>query len=228
MFDFLQTKTILFLEDNQTIAKHSIALFKEFVPTVHHAVNIIEAQTLLNSHTIDIIISDIKLDGENGLDFIQRVRKENPLIPIIIISGHKDEAFLFRSIPLNLTGYLLKPIVLEELIDVFRHCCEKLESCKKSIISTIPIKNAWEYNQELKTLQNSNELFILSKKEILFIELLLENRNRIITKNMIHSSVWNHEDMSDAALANFILRIRKRFGKDFVYTIPDIGYRLTL
>ena len=228
MFNCLQTKTILFLEDNETIAKHSIALFNEFVQTVYHAVRIIDAQSLLKSHTIDIIISDIELDGENGLDFIQKVRDENPSVPIIIISGHKDEIFLFRSIPLNLTAYLLKPIILKELIDVFRRCCDKLEHSQQITPVTIAIKDGWDYNQELKTIQNTKELFILNKKENLFIELLLQNQNRVITKNMIHSSVWKHEEMSDAAVANFILRIRKRFGKEFIHTIPDIGYRLTL
>ena len=226
--EFLKTKTILFIEDNETVAKHSIPLFNEFVQKVLYATSIMNAQTLLKSHDVDIIISDIKLNDENGLDFIQKIREDNISIPIIIISGHKDETFLFRSIPLNLTAYLLKPIILEELIEAFKRCCIMLKDSQQTTTEIIMIKDGWSYNKDLKTIQNSHELFILSKKENLFVELLIQNPTRIITKSMIESSVWGHEVMSDAAIANFILRIRKRFGKEFVHTIPDIGYRLTL
>lgn len=40
--------------------------------------------------------------------------------------------------------------------------------------------------------------------------------------------VYEYEPMSDSALNNFILRIRKRFGKNFLYTIPDIGYKMII
>lgn len=225
MLKRLTDKSILFIEDDKEVAKHSIVLFQEFVENVYHASSTAEADTVLQSHTVDIIISDIKLKTENGLDFIYRIRQENPFVPIIIISGHKDEAFLFRSITLGLTAYLLKPIAYDDLIDAFERCSDKIAQNQQDLVK---MKDGWQYSQELKTLQKNNELFILNKKEILFIELLIQNKDRIITKSMIQTSVWESEEMSDAAISNFILRIRKRFGKTFIYTVPDIGYRYTL
>lgn len=221
----LKDKSILFIEDDNDVAKHSILLFQEFVKNVFHVTTTIEAEALLHLQPVDIIISDIKLKNENGLDFIYRIRQENPFIPIIIISGHKDEAFLFRSITLGLTAYLVKPVALDDLIEAFVRCNDKIIQNQQDIIV---LKDGWQYNQELKTLHKNNELFILNKKEILFIELLVKNTDRIITKNMIQTSVWDSQEMSDAAISNFILRIRKRFGKTFIHTIPDIGYRYSL
>ena len=40
--------------------------------------------------------------------------------------------------------------------------------------------------------------------------------------------VYEDESMSDSALNNFVLRIRKRFGKNFLHTIPDIGYKMII
>ncbi|MDD2698080.1 MAG: helix-turn-helix domain-containing protein [Arcobacteraceae bacterium] len=69
-------------------------------------------------------------------------------------------------------------------------------------------------------------MFELNKKEILFFEMLCNNKTKIITKDMIANIVYENEIMSDSAVNNFILRIRKRFGKTFLHTIPDIGYKM--
>ena len=102
MLERLKDKAILFLEDNIEFATNSIDLLHVFVQDVYHAQSISEANVILDSNLIDIIICDIKLKNENGLDFIRDFRKKNTKIPIIVISGHKDEEFLFRASDLQL------------------------------------------------------------------------------------------------------------------------------
>jgi len=223
MLEKLKDKTILFLEDNNDFADNTIILFHVFVKTVHHASTITQAYEILQSHHIDIVISDINLKQENGLDFITELRAKNSSLPIVIISGHKDEEFLFRSITLNLTAYLLKPIKYNELIETLSRCSEKMSLNHKQHIE---LKEGWYYDTESKVLQKEGMMHNLNKKETLFMEVLMHNRDRLITKEMLHASVWKFEDMSDSAVTNFILRIRKRFGKEFIYTLPDLGYRL--
>ena len=221
----LKDTSILFLEDSTEFANNTIALFNVFVKTVHHALTINEAETILSREKIDIIISDIKLKQENGLDFIRNFRQHDSHTPIIILSGHKDEDFLFRAIPLKLTAYLLKPIKYDELINALRLCSETITLNKNPKIA---LKEGWIFDTETKTLEKEGECFVLNKKEALFIELVAHNRDRIITKEMIQGAVWEFDEMSDSAITNFILRIRRRFGKTFIYTIPDLGYRFSL
>jgi two-component system, OmpR family, response regulator VanR len=221
----LKDKTILFLEDNAELAVNATSLLNIFVQTVHHVTTISEAVLLFEKSHIDIIISDIKLKNENGLDFIRKIRSTNVQIPILIISGHKDEDFLLRSIPLGLTAYLLKPIKYDELIQALERCSEKLGLNQ---MQKIELKEGWYFDTEKKILTKEGENLSLNKKEALFMELIAHNRDRLITKDMIQSAVWEFEDMSDSALTNFILRLRRRFGKTFIYTIPDLGYRFKL
>ncbi|MBV5320299.1 MAG: response regulator transcription factor [Sulfuricurvum sp.] len=225
MLSYLKDKTILFVEDNVEFAANTTTLLKIFVEQVIHASTLAEAHDVLVHESIDIIITDIKLKNENGIDFIRDVRSADNSTPIIIISGHKDEAFLFRSIPLNLTAYLLKPIKYEDLIDAMERCSEKLKVQNET---QKELKEGWVYESETKTLLKENQHYSLNKKEALFMELLSINRDRLITKEMLQSSVWIEDEMSDSAITNFIMRIRRRFGKDFIYTIPDLGYRFKL
>ncbi|MDP3292908.1 MAG: winged helix-turn-helix domain-containing protein, partial [Sulfuricurvum sp.] len=104
-------------------------------------------------------------------------------------------------------------------------CSEKLGLNQ---MQKIELKEGWYFDTENKILIQDGGNFSLNKKEALFMELIAHNRDRLITKDMIQSAVWEFEDMSDSALTNFILRIRRRFGKTFIYTIPDLGYRFKL
>lgn len=223
MLENLKHKTILFLEDNVEFAENTTNLLQMFVQTVYHAQNISQAHTMFSSNPIDIIICDIKLKNENGIDFIRDVRKKDTKTPIIIISGHKDEEFLFRAIPLGLTAYLLKPIKYETLIDALNRCIDAIDAHQ---MKKIELKEGWVYDVENKCIKKEGILYTLNKKESLFIDLLSKNRDRLITKEMINAAVWIHEEMTDSAVTNFILRIRRRFGKNFIFTIPDVGYRL--
>ncbi len=225
MITQLKTKTLLFLEDNDEFAINTTALLSIFVREVIRVSMISEAKTVLREKSVDLIVTDIKLKSENGIDFIRHLRAEDTAMPVIIISGHKDEEFLFRSIPLGLTAYLLKPIKYDELIDALSRCAEKLVVSQTGVRE---LKEGWSYESDTKTLLNEGKHFNLNKKEALFIELLSLNRNRLITKEMIQESVWMEDEMSDSAITNFIMRIRRRFGKNFIYTIPDLGYRFKL
>lgn len=223
MLENLKHKTILFLEDNLEFAANTINLLQMFVQTVYHAQEVEQARTILSSNPIDIIICDVKLKNENGIDFIRDVRTKDTKIPILIISGHKDEEFLFRAIPLGLTAYLLKPLKYETLIDALKQCVDAIDAHQ---MKKIELKEGWYYDVENKCMEKGGILYSLNKKEALFIELLSKNRDRLITKEMVDAAVWGYDEMSDSAITNFILRIRRRFGKNFLFTIPDVGYRL--
>jgi DNA-binding response OmpR family regulator len=225
MLHYLKDKTVLFLEDNEEFARNTTTLLLMFVQKIHHAATIEEAQRLFAKESVDFIITDIRLHQENGLDFVREVRSVNSAIPIIVLSGHKDEEFLFRSIPLGLTAYLLKPIKYEDLIDALSRCAEKLSADSQTLKE---LKEGWVYDSETKTLLKEGKSHHLNKKEALFMAMLSINRDRLITKEMFQMNVWQEDEMSDSAITNFIMRIRRRFGKDFIYTIPDLGYRFKL
>ncbi len=223
MLNDLKSKQMLFVEDDEELSCMMIPIFKVFVKEVFYAPTLQKAIQIMEHHIIDIIFTDIHLQNENGLDFVKRVRDTNEEIPIVILSGYKDEALLLKAIPLGLTDYLIKPVNYTQLTQAFHKCMHKMT---KSSQKTIFLSNGFTYNADEKMLVKEGQCFELKKREILFMELLSKNKNRLITKEMIQVSVWESEDMSDSALYNFIMRIRNRFGKDFIHMIPNLGYRL--
>lgn len=220
--ELLKTKNVLFVEDNDDFAQNFMTLLALFVQTIYHCKDLQSARETFASQRVDLIICDIKLNNENGLNFIEEVRKIETTIPIIVLSGNKNEEFLFRAIPLNLTAYLLKPITYKDFV-------ASLEKCAGAFFKneTIVLKNGDVFDRQNQTLQlKSGELIELSKKETLFLSLLIENAHQIVTKDMLLASVWDYEEVSEGAIANFIMRLRKKIGKQFIHTVAESGYRL--
>ena len=56
--------------------------------------------------------------------------------------------------------------------------------------------------------------------------MLCQHKNTILARDMFLAYVYEYEPISESALNNFIMRIRRRFGKTFLHTIPDVGYKL--
>nr|WP_256497233.1 helix-turn-helix domain-containing protein [Sulfurospirillum sp. DNRA8] len=104
-----------------------------------------------------------------------------------------------------------------------------MEKCAGAFFKneTIVLKNGDVFDRQNQTLHpKSGELIELSKKETLFLSLLIENAHQIVTKDMLLASVWDYEEVSEGAIANFIMRLRKKIGKQFIHTVAESGYRL--
>lgn len=219
----LKQKRILFLEDNITFANDTIRFLSHYTKDVIHVESIEEAFEKFHSQPIDIILSDLKVKDGNALSFIERIRQINQQIPIVVLSAHKDEDLLLKAIPLGLTAYAIKPINFTAFEELLEKCSKALDTLETNIIY---VKDDAFYDKGKKVLIIDNNNIDLTKKESEFVELLLEHKNSIVTKDMINEVIWDNEVMSDPALKNFLLRIRKKTYRDFFYTIQGIGYRL--
>jgi DNA-binding response OmpR family regulator len=222
MHSCLKDKIVLVIDDDEEYLKSVNRLFENFVSHIYHAFDTISATHILDTFPIDFIVCDVVLGEENGLKFIRNLREHNENIPIIVISGQIDIEYLLQSIPLNLVAYLQKPIEYSSFILALQNCSKKLCSLSPQLIY---VKNDYYYDATLKVIKKDNKVYKLHHKEILFIEMLINNRNSVMSKDMFYVHVWQFQEMSDSALKNFILRIRRRFGKEFIEAVNNVGYR---
>ncbi len=217
----LKELNVLFLEDNIGFAKYTIELLNMYFSSVHHSDTIARALELFEDNRIDVIISDIKVNDGNGLDFITKVRESDFDVPIIILSAHKDEDFLFKAIPLNIMSYELKPLGYDNFMLLLKKLLLKFES-KPSV----SICDGIEYDFNNKEILDNGQSVKLSKKETLLLELIIKYKGSVVTKEMIQNIVWADVVMSEPALKNLIFRLRKKISKEIISTVQDIGYKL--
>ena len=140
--DILKNINILYLENDENLLKHTSDILEDFVANIYGVKNTIDAMKILLEKKVDVIISDILLENENGINFLKYIKSKDILIPAILTTAHTDTNYLIESIKLKVENYLLKPINIDELLnslyDVILPKIQEKEIKKNSnIIKTI-------------------------------------------------------------------------------------------
>ena len=92
------------------------------------AENGLEALQLVEALEPDILITDIRMPGCDGLELIRRAKELRPQLEVVIISGYAHFEYAQSAIQFGVGNYLLKPIKKEELMDTLRKMKERCEA----------------------------------------------------------------------------------------------------
>jgi DNA-binding NtrC family response regulator len=116
--NILNNFNILYLEDDDALLNHTRDMLSDFVKNVFAVKTSQEAMQLIQNEHIDVIVSDILLENENGIDFLKELKLEkNIFIPTILTTAHTDTKYLLEAIKLKVENYIVKPINLKELLN---------------------------------------------------------------------------------------------------------------
>lgn len=116
-------QTILLVDDEEDIRESLKALFETCLEgvSVRTAAGGQEALDLLDKEPVDVIISDYKMPGMNGLDFLQRAAKKTPSVPRILVTAFPDLEIAIRAInEANIENFFTKPFEPEQVLNVVR------------------------------------------------------------------------------------------------------------
>lgn len=91
-----------------------------------------EALRLAAALAPDIVLSDIRMDGMDGLELAERLRQVNPQLIVIMISGYEDFEYARRAVRIGVTDYLLKPVEIDELMGVVGRAIERIREQEKA------------------------------------------------------------------------------------------------
>ena len=148
-----------------------------------------EALALSRNLKPDIILTDIRMPGLSGLEFLKSINEEGLSAKIIILSGYSDFDYAQKAIKLGVADYILKPVENEELIKIVKKCIRQIEAetCKNRIIEqassrTELAKKLSDYARNDQSAGKRNTL----EKAVAFIN---ENFHRPITLNDVAEEV---------------------------------------
>ncbi len=110
-------KKILIIDDEPKIRKVIVSQIKSGGKCAFEASNRHEAFKIIASENIDIVICDIKLEDDNGIEILREIRKSNPDLPVIMLTGYIDSENIDLSRKIGCTDILLKPVRKEKLIE---------------------------------------------------------------------------------------------------------------
>ena len=120
--DDLTTITALYVEDESTIRDVIITILGSVFKKIIVGVNGEDGLNRYFEHKdeIDLIITDINMPSMNGLDMLDKIKEDDPFIPMVITTAHNDIDFLHRAIEVGVTGYVTKPIDIRKLLETIK------------------------------------------------------------------------------------------------------------
>lgn len=200
---------ILIVEDEIIIYMHITRTLKNLgIKNIYTARTSEEALIIALDTKIDILFSDIKIEGEvDGIDTASQLQSLYGL-PVIFITAYKDKEMLERVSKLDIIGYLLKPFRVDELEALIGLAISKYSLGSENQLLVLNETSTY-CKKEKKIYKNDLEIN-LTKKERIFLVLLLENINSYVSYELIESLVWYDEVVNDSTRRTFYSRVRQK------------------
>ena len=192
-----------------------------------------EALKQIQSAHYDLIILDIMLPSLDGFSITERMRLNNNQTPILILSAKNTSSNRVQGLKLGADDYLTKPFNLEELLLRVAKLIQKQAQQAK----TTPQVDCYQFKghsidfNASEVLLASGQKINLTKRELLLLKLLIEQKNMVVTREKILQLVWGYQVFPNTrTIDNFILNFRKYFEidpkhpKHFI-SMRGVGYK---
>ena len=220
ILDVLSNKKVLCLEDEEAILRNICASLELFFAEVTGVQDGSEALELALSDAYDVLVLDISVPNIDGLEIAKKVRTINQKIPIVILSSHVEQEYLWRAVELKITRYLAKPYDKKSFVKALEDVAFELVGRTP----TIRLNNELEYDFGKKALYINGEISHLSKSESKLLEYFLNNKNQTITYEQIFDYIWDYEQPTKEAIKTIVKELRRKLGKDVIKNLYGVGY----
>jgi DNA-binding response OmpR family regulator len=196
-----------------------------------------EIADVMAREMIDLVILDLRLPGEDGMQIARKLREESDL-PIIMLTGRKDEADRVMGLELGADDYLTKPFSPRELLARIRALLRRSRSRETVADGLAKIRayrfSGWELNVRLRRLTAADgEIVALTNSEFNLLAAFLAAPQRVLSRDQLLNFSRLHDDeVYDRAIDVQVGRLRKKLEPDaarpqLIRTERGAGYVFT-
>ncbi len=224
---------LLIVEDERNLAEG----LKFNLELEGHEVRVLgAAEEALDGYTAyDMLILDIMLPGMSGLEFLERIRKEDKRFPVLILSAKIREEDRLNGLSAGADDYVTKPFSLPELMIRVQRMLERRNwyAASTDQQDRIDFGNAWidfrTFNAQ--TVEGERRL---TAYECFVMKYLAEHADRPVSRGELLEKVWGvTSTMETRTVDTFIVRLRKLFEPDprnpvHILTVRGVGYQFHL
>lgn len=223
MIDNLKELSVLYVDDDKVACENMEKTLSYFFKNVFIEHNGLNALDTYKKESIHLLLVDYDMPIMNGLSFLQEIRQLSKSIPAVIISSYSDKEKLLKAMKLNLVAYLVKPLEFSDLKNILNECAEWMH---KHGLLKVSISNNCIYDYSTKTiLINDEDIVALTSFEYRIFELLLTNKNKVVSFDEIFY-VLDNEQTNKKSLTSIIYKINKKVTTPVIKNIKDVGYTI--
>lgn len=217
---------ILIVEDDKTIESNLIESLGKWgfgATGIKDLSSVVTEFTNLNPQ---IVLMDISLPFYNGYYWCSEIRKISK-VPIIFISSNSDNIDIVMAINMGGDDFITKPFAMEVVV-------AKVQALLRRAYDYRPVTNNVEHKGAVLNLNDAslyydNNKIDLTKNEFRILQVLLENKNEVVSRDKIMKKLWDDDSfIDDNTLTVNLNRLRKKLEAnsltDFIETKKGLGY----
>ena len=174
---------------------------------------------LMGRETIDLIILDLRMPNEDGMEIARKLRSESDL-PIIMLTGRKEEADRVMALELGADDYLTKPFSPRELLARIRALLRRSRSRETVADGLAKVRayrfSGWELNVRLRRLKTpAGDTVPLTNSEFNLLAAFLAAPQRVLSRDqLLNLSRLHNDEVYDRSIDVQVGRLRKKLEPD--------------
>jgi two-component system OmpR family response regulator len=226
---------VLAVDDDPSIRQLVATYLGDFDLRVTAVANGREMQQVLAREAVDLVLLDLKLPGEDGLQIARELREDSKL-PIIILTGRLDEADRVMGLELGADDYITKPFSPRELLARIRAVLRRQRMHETVADAVANLRryrfDGWELNVRMRRLTNAQGVEVpLRNGECNLLIAFLSAPQRVLTRDrLIALSRLYSAEVYDRTVDVQVGRLRKQIEPDprhprYILTERGVGYR---
>ncbi len=216
---------ILLIEDDKKIVSALSKGLKEESFAVDAAFDGLKGEELARINEYDVIILDLMLPKQNGLQTCKNLRDDKIATPILMLTALDDVDDKIKGLNTGADDYLAKPFHFGELLARIRSLVRRNSETKSTSIERLGL------NLDLNThnaFRNKKEISLTSK-EFALLELFMMNPDKILSRSDISEHLWDMNfDPKSNVIDSFVKYLRQKIDKNFdtplIHTVRGSGY----
>ncbi len=219
---------LLYVEDDETLSFVTKDNLEQNGFQVSHAVDGQQGLELFKEGDFDLCVLDVMLPEMDGFELAEKIRSINSQVPILFLTAKSLKEDRIHGLKIGGDDYITKPFSIEELIlkvEIFLKR-KYIENPAPSIVSL----GNYTYHHENLELKAPEFEKTLTQKEGDLLMLLIENKNKVIRRNVILEKLWGEDDyFLGRSMDVFISRLRKNLKQDDsikIENIHGVGFKL--
>jgi DNA-binding response OmpR family regulator len=203
--------TVLIVDDDQDQRWMVDTYLSQYRYVVHCAEEGNEMRDLLAQHTVDVVIMDVNLPGEDGFVLTRYLREKHD-VGIIMLTAATELADRVLGLEMGADDYLVKPFEPRELL-------ARVKSVMRRTNQSVKSESIYRFgNYELDATQFQitcdGQVQLVEPRSIDLLIYLVENRDRVVTKDEIFDNVWKGRVVTESSIFTSIKQLRRAIGDD--------------
>lgn len=218
---------VLVVEDDTRMLELLRQALTEEGHVVVTAADGLDALALLREPTFDVVVLDLMIPGLDGLSLARRMRAAGDRTPILMLTARDRVQDVVTGLDAGADDYLTKPFALDELLARVRAAGRRgpVTSPVILLVGDLVVDTGG------RLVTRAGTVIALTRKQYLLLELLMRNVGRVVTRDLILTSIWGYDSEVEAnTVEAFVSSLRARvdhgFSQKLIHTVRGVGYVL--